>query len=397
VADVQRVDAVTYRISLADDVSASSQLAVFGADYWALVAPGIIEIALGTSRDFSLLVLSTEFGATNVSGGGPVPPPAVGFDDLGDVSGAVLLDGATASAWKMRLVGDVAFTFANLTAGRSYALQIEQDGVGNWSVTYPGGSEFADFDPGIPQNTPTVTTRVDALARSSTAVTLSASGGINASVVSEEFAGIDEAAETILRGGFSVGSDPTSRFLDLAIWQGPCTGAGPSQSGPLYFTSAAGTTDVTAIFRAAGAGPVAADLWEWVCTVGWSVQVPGTAGKEFTVKAGATTRIVVDSNGVDVNGSRVTWQHVTTSPDTAMLGRWVYVDAGGAVLNLPAGSAAIDGHVITVTNRSGGAASVVPDGAQTINGAPSYAMADKLTTSFAWFEAGPFWNATPGA
>lgn len=60
-----------------------------------------------------------------------------GYHNLGDVTGAVTVDWDNGNMQRMRLTGNVTFTFTNPTVGRRYLLLIEQDTVGSRTVTWP--------------------------------------------------------------------------------------------------------------------------------------------------------------------------------------------------------------------------------------------------------------------
>lgn len=179
VNDVALVSPLVYRVTLADIITMGGAIATVGVDAYELVAPGVIELTLTQSRNWSLFVVDTGPGApVPVSGGGgPSPPVWQGFIDLGDVSGPVELDGSIAMAWKMTLVGDVDLTFVNLTKGVEYDVQAVEDSTGGWIINYPGGTEFDDNAPGEPSPAALESTLIHFFARTTTAVTVAAFGG----------------------------------------------------------------------------------------------------------------------------------------------------------------------------------------------------------------------------
>lgn len=314
------------------------------------------------------------------------------FSELGNVSGAVVLDGNDASAWRMTLIGDVTFSFVNLRPGAPYSIQVVQGAPGEWTVTFPAS---ADFDVQGTEAYPSegFSTVYQCTAISATAAYPSMHGGMNLALAGYEVIGRDGDPNFGIRPGFSTPGDASSRFEQAVLWMGPCTGAGPSFSGNWFIQSAAGGEDVKWTFGAAAAGPVAATFWSWQLDVAWSVSIPG-ASDAFTLAVGGATRVLADADGVTVRNSRARWTDIATTPVSAAIDLWYYANAGADVLNLPAGSAAIDGMAIGLTNFSGSDMTTNPDGTDEINGvAAAHTTPDGGTTWFTWHDSDNNWVA----
>lgn len=76
VASVERLSSVLYRVTLEDDVGLLSEIAVFGVDGYTLFAPGVLDLSLSSSRDFSAYVARTLLPAVGVTGSASPTPPA---------------------------------------------------------------------------------------------------------------------------------------------------------------------------------------------------------------------------------------------------------------------------------------------------------------------------------
>ena len=340
-----------------------------------------------------LAFLATSGSALKYIGATVENATTFGFEELGDVSGAVELDGATASAWRLTMIGNTSITFVNLVPGITYSIQVLQDAVGGRIVTFPGAYSDFDYVGQEAYSGPEFTTIYQLTAHTSSTGAISTYAGNAFVSVAYNFAGVDGDPNFGFHPGFSVPNDPLSRFEPCVFWQGPCTGAGPSVSGIWYFQSAAGVQDIAMQFVAAGAGPVAADLWAWTMGCGWSVSIPGAADA-FTLAVGGATRIIADADGVTVRNSRARWTDIATTPVSAAIDLWYYATAGADVLNLPAGSAAIDGLAIGLTNFSGSDMTTNPDGTDEINGvAAAHTTPDGGTTWFTWHDSDNNWVA----
>lgn len=252
ISNVEKLSASTFRITLRDQVSAEGGIACMVPGAWSVVSPGVIEVALDVVRDFSAFILSTVFGNVEIGGGGgpPPPTPTVGFLDLGDVSGNLILDGAEASAWRATLVQDVNVFFLNLTPGETYSVEWVQGPTGYRSVNYPGFTEYPEAVTLQITQYPSATTVANFVARTSTAATVTTSGGVNEEFTAYWVHGNDaDGFGMILSGGFSVRADPDSRFQPLIAWLGPCAGG---TSGILGIQSAANDhPDISLSFRGA--------------------------------------------------------------------------------------------------------------------------------------------------
>jgi hypothetical protein len=80
VASVERLSSVLYRVTLEDDVGLLSEIAVFGVDGYTLFAPGVLDLSLSSSRDFSAYVARTLLPAVGVTGSASPTPPAAQAD-----------------------------------------------------------------------------------------------------------------------------------------------------------------------------------------------------------------------------------------------------------------------------------------------------------------------------
>lgn len=92
-----------------------------------------------------------------------------------------------------------------------------------------------------------------------------------------------------------------------------------------------------------------------------------------------------------------TFQEVTTTPATATIDRFIYLSGAASVLNLPAGSAALDGMQIVVKNGTGSTATINRAGADTIDGATSYSLISNQQVLLTWHQANTRGLASPGA
>lgn len=284
------------------------------------------------------------------------PEVPLAFLDLGNVTGAVVLDGAIASAWRMRLIGNVIVTPANLTPGRSYSVEVVQDGTGGRTFSAPA-VDFSTAADSIVSAAPNANTFCELTARSAVA----AFGAL--------------AGDTL--GGW--------RFRDL--------GFGFPNEAKLNRVSGS-------IQRDDGAGT-------GIEVVGWSgfgtgltstQQINLVSGAASTVRAlvGATPRILADANGVDVFGARVVFVAVVATPVVATIDTYIRAGVGASVVNLPAMLAGMNGQSITVKNRSGVAVTVNANAGNTIDGVASQVIANKQIATFTAYFPGLEWLAAPG-
>jgi hypothetical protein len=398
VANVERVDAFTYRVTLEDDYAEIATLVVVGVDSYELVAPGVVELVLDVSRDFSAFIIDTGPGAAvAVSGGGSPPSPAVGYLDLGDVSGAVVLDGAVATAWRARLTGDITVSFANLRPGAKYGALLVQDAIGNHAVTWPVSTQWADAaGAGTIDADPDIGTVVQFFGRTATAATGAQIGGQFSFIVSNEIAGISPGVDGLtVYGGFSSPGDPTLQFQQLTFWLGPCV-APDNKSGTLGLLAApSSANDVDLYFK----GPNAADTLHIDFHV--SVTQLLDAGTTYNAGYAGDSRIAFDDDGTTIRQSRVTFTRLSAATVALVIDTMNLLSGAVATANLPTITSANDRQTLSVKLQAALTVAVTPDAGQTVDGAASYAMtASGQAASFiADWNGGvsPQWIAFPGA
>ena len=84
-----------------------------------------------------------------VSAGSTVYAPVPAEYNIGNASGAKTVNWSNGNHQRIRLTGDVVFTFTSGVVGASYRLIIAQDGTGGRSVTWPADVAFEDGTPPV--------------------------------------------------------------------------------------------------------------------------------------------------------------------------------------------------------------------------------------------------------
>jgi len=84
-----------------------------------------------------------------VSAGVTVYAPVPAEYNIGNSSGAKTVNWSNGNHQRIRLTGDVVFTFTNPVVGASYRLLIAQDGTGGRGVTWPADVAFEDGTPPV--------------------------------------------------------------------------------------------------------------------------------------------------------------------------------------------------------------------------------------------------------
>ena len=75
--------------------------------------------------------------------------------NLGNQSGTIVIDGATATTFVVTLTGNATLAFSNLIEGQSIIIKVIQGGVGSFTLTYPPTVRFSFGVAPVLSSTPT--------------------------------------------------------------------------------------------------------------------------------------------------------------------------------------------------------------------------------------------------